>query len=104
MNNSIVLQALAQLVGVAPISEYRFHATRKWRFDYAWPEQKVALEIEGGVWTGGRHVRPKGYLRDIEKYNAAAVAGWRILRCTPTGVLNGEMVRAIREAINKTEN
>lgn len=66
-----------------PEPEFRFNPDRKWRFDYAWPASKVALEVEGGVWTEGRHTRGKGFLADIEKYNCAACRGWRILRCTP---------------------
>lgn len=65
-----------------PIPEYRFHPKRRWRFDYAWPEYLVAVELEGGVWSNGRHVRPKGFEGDCEKYNAAAVRGWRVLRFT----------------------
>lgn len=42
------------------IKEHKFHPIRKWRFDYAIPEHKIALEVEGGVWTGGRHTSPKG--------------------------------------------
>lgn len=60
--------------------EHRFHPTRKWRFDVAWPERRVAVELEGGVWTRGRHTRGAGYRRDMEKYNTAAAMGWTILR------------------------
>ena len=60
------------------VKEYLFHPTRKWRFDYAIPDHKIALEVEGGVWTGGRHTRPQGFLSDIEKYNAGTLLGWRI--------------------------
>ena len=67
----------------APVTEHRFHPSRKWRFDYAWPDVKVALEVEGGVWTGGRHTSSTGFLKDMEKYNAAATLGWVILRFTP---------------------
>lgn len=69
-----------------PVPEYKFHPTRKWLFDFAWPEQKVALEIEGGAWTGGRHTRGKGYESDCAKYSEAAVLGWKVLRVT-TGML-----------------
>lgn len=62
--------------------EYRFHDTRRWRFDFAWPERNVAVEIEGGVWTRGRHTRGKGFENDCEKYNAAVLLGWRVLRFT----------------------
>lgn len=53
---------------------------RKWRLDFAWVSQKVALEIEGGVWMRGRHVRPAGFIADCEKYNAATLNGWRVYR------------------------
>lgn len=66
-----------------PQTEYRFHPTRRWRFDLAWPEAKVAVELDGGVWTRGRHVRAKGYEADLEKINAAIERGWVVLRYTP---------------------
>jgi hypothetical protein len=66
----------------APEREYRFDGRRKWRFDFAWPAQKVAVEVEGGIWANGRHVRGLGFSNDCEKYNAAAAQGWRILRVT----------------------
>ena len=70
-----------------PTLEYRFDAKRRWRFDYAWPAQKVALEVEGGVFTRGRHTRGAGFLKDIDKYNAATLAGWKVLRVTPKELL-----------------
>jgi len=69
-----------------PQQEYRFEPSRRWRFDWSWPQQKVALEIEGGVWTRGRHTRPKGFLGDLEKYNHATKLGWRVFRCTPDSI------------------
>lgn len=77
-------ERLLRSVGLpAPVREHRFHPVRRWRFDYAWIEHKVALEVEGGVWTGGRHTRGAGFLGDIEKYNAAVLAGWRVVRVVP---------------------
>jgi|TARA_R110000824_G_scaffold75309_4_gene191222 very-short-patch-repair endonuclease len=72
--------------------EYRFHPVRRWRFDFAWVEQKVALEIEGGVWSGGRHTNPKGFINDCEKYNSAIVLGWHVLRCTSLHIKSGQMI------------
>ena len=70
--------------------EYRFHPVRKWRFDFAWPEYKIALEIEGGVWLTGkrksRHLTGKGFTQDIIKYNEAACLGWIVIRVTPDQV------------------
>jgi hypothetical protein len=51
-----------------PIREFRFHPERRWRFDYAWPGAWLAVEVEGGVWTRGRHLRGAGFIRDCEKY------------------------------------
>ena len=83
----------------APVREFRFHATRKWRFDYAWPKQRVALEIEGGVWTGGRHTSGSGFVKDMEKYNAAALAGWRVFRVTPNHLRSVLTVGMLQGAI-----
>ena len=63
-----------------PEREYRFHPVRRWRFDMAWPDAMLAAEVEGGVWTRGRHTRGAGYVADCEKYNAATMLGWRVLR------------------------
>lgn len=65
-----------------PVNEHKFAPPRKWRFDFAWPAERLAVELEGGVWSGGRHTRPAGFEADVEKYNCATVEGWRVLRCT----------------------
>jgi hypothetical protein len=76
-----------------PEPEYRFaHAQgRRFRLDLAWWQtpKKWALEFEGGVWTRGRHIRPRGFVADIEKYNLAALLGYFVLRCTPEQVESG---------------
>lgn len=77
-----------------PVREFRFCA-RKWRIDLAWPEEKLAVEIEGGVWTKGRHTRPKGFLGDLEKYNSLSLLGWSLLRFTPQQVRTGEAVTVV---------
>lgn len=82
-----------------PVREHRFHGTRRWRFDYAWPAQMVALEVEGGVWTGGRHTRGAGYLGDVDKYNEAALLGWLVLRCTPSK-LRTQGLALLQRAVN----
>jgi hypothetical protein len=66
--------------------EHRFHIDRRWRFDRAWLGEKIAFEIEGGTWSGGRHTRGAGYILDCEKYNVAESLGWHVFRVT------GEMV------------
>jgi len=71
-----------------PHYAYHFHPSRKWEFDFAWPDQKLAVEIEGGIWIRGRHNRGAGYEQDCEKYNQAVLLGWRVLRFTPEMVEN----------------
>jgi len=82
-----------------PVREFRFHKTRKWRFDFCWPDHKLAVEIEGGVWTRGRHTRGSGFTQDAEKYNAAALDGWKVLRFTGTQVMHGEARLAVEAAL-----
>lgn len=72
-----------------PVAEHRFHPKRKWRFDWAWPLELVAVEVEGGAWTGGRHTRGSGFEKDLEKYAEAVILGWRVLRVTPKQVRDG---------------
>ena len=95
----IVLALCARLDVPVPTPEYVFAAPRRWRFDFAWRRQKLALEVEGGIWIAGRHSRGKGMLADMTKYNAAAIRGWRVLRCTPSTLISGvEAVKACLEA------
>ncbi len=81
------------------IKEFKFHPTRKWRFDYAIPVHKIAVEVEGGVWTGGRHTSPKGFLNDMEKYNTATLMGWRVFRTIPDELCTNATLQLLRKAI-----
>ena len=78
-----------------PESEYRFHPERKWRFDFAFPDRMLAIEIEGR----GRHQSFSGFAKDIEKYNTAAKMGWRILRYTPQMVFRGDAINDVLEIL-----
>lgn len=80
-----------------PDPEHRFHPVRKWRFDFAWPDMLLAVEIEGGTWANGRHNRAQGYEGDCEKYNAAVMVGWRVLRFTGDMVRDGRMAATLRQ-------
>ncbi len=84
MAYEIFEKILDKMIKIKPIKEYKFHNTRKWRIDYAWPEQKLAIEIEGGIWSNGRHTRSKGFINDIEKYNEIVLYGFSLLRI-PSG-------------------
>ena len=84
-----------------PEREYRFHPTRRWRFDFAWPDVMLAVEVEGGTWSQGRHTRGSGYAADCEKYNEAALLGWRVLRFTADMVNNWSALETVREALRE---
>lgn len=79
--------------------EYQFHKPRRWRFDLAFVALRVAVECEGGVWTGGRHTSPVGFQRDIEKYNRATMDGWRVLRYAAPMIRSGEAALEIAKFI-----
>ena len=82
------------LGGAELVKEHRFHPERKWRFDYAHLPTKTAIEINGGVWSGGRHNRGAGYLRDREKVNTAQMLGWKVFELG-TGQVTPANVQAI---------
>lgn len=85
-----------------PEVEYRFHPPRRWRFDMAWPDVKLAVEVEGGTWVGGRHVRPSQFEADCEKYNQAAIDGWRVIRVTGDMVHDGRALATVEAALAAT--
>ena len=81
--------------------EYRFDVSRRWRFDFAFPLQRVALEIEGGIWCGGRHTRGLGFEADVEKYNQATLLGWRVFKATGRMVKRGEAIQLLKQALEE---
>ena len=89
---------------VTCVRELKFHPVRRWRFDYAIPEHKIAVEVEGGVWTQGRHTRPRGFLGDMDKYNTATALGWRVLRVTPDTLTTGATLDLIRRTIESADS
>lgn len=82
-----------------PEREFRFHPKRRWRFDMAWPKRMLAAEYEGGIYANGRHTRGKGYEGDLEKYNAAMLLGWRVLRFSARHVTSGDALSMIERAL-----
>ncbi len=99
MTSTIFTQLCTQSGLPKPVPEFRFHPTRKWRFDFAFVDHKVALEVEGAIWTGGRHTRGKGFTNDMIKYNSAGAMGWIVLRCQPSELLRTATLDYIRQAI-----
>ena len=83
--------------GLNPEREWRFDAVRKWRFDFYFPSNKLAVEVEGGY--NGRHQRG-GFSKDMEKYNAAARKGIMVLRYTTQDVIRGDAINEVLEVLN----
>lgn len=101
LNADILIKLIADDFKLEAVKEYRFaaeivghgkglrerlkaHNLKDWRFDVAIPCKKIAIEFEGGVFNNSRHVRGLGYIGDLDKYNAATVNGWKVIRYTHT--------------------
>lgn len=86
----------------APVRELVFHTPRygekkhRWRADFAWPSALLLVEVEGGSYGRGRHVRPLGFRADCVKYNVAALYGWTVLRFTSDMIKDGTAVTLIK--------
>lgn len=96
-------EMLAQIraAGLAePVCEHRFLPGRRFRLDFAWPEQRLGVEVHGGVWTHGRHTRGAGFARDREKMNYAVMAGWRVLEFISDDVRTGAALGWIEEFLH----
>lgn len=85
------------------VKEHIFHPVRKWRFDFAWPDLKLAVEVEGGIHSNGRHVRGAGFEEDCRKYGAAMELGWNVYRCTGGMVKSGEALKTIDRLVGMAE-
>jgi len=84
-----------------PEREHRFDPVRRWRLDFAWPAFMVAAEVEGLTREGGRHQRMAGFEKDAEKYTAAQLAGWTLLRFTSRMVRSAQAIRVIEIALQR---
>ena len=76
--------------------------TRKWKADFAWPDIRLLVEIEGGTRSGrSRHTKGEGFQRDCEKYNTAALLGWVVLRFTSEDVEMGRALSTVEAYMEK---
>lgn len=82
-----------------PVRELKFHPARRWRFDFAFVDEKIAVEVEGGVFSGGRHTRGSGFVKDCEKYNEATRLGWRVFRVTGDMIKTGYALRLLESVL-----
>src|SRR5204863_197784 len=89
---------LKTLFGEEGVPEYRFHPVRRWRFDLAFLDKKIAFEVEGGTWIRGKHTHPIGYQKDCVKFNAAARLGWQVYRLTPSMITEDYLASLFSES------
>ncbi len=101
----MMLAAVESKAGVRGVEEFRFHPVRRWKFDLAWPALMVAFEREGMARRGGksRHTTFTGFQDDCEKYNAAAILGWRVIRGNVKMIANGTALVAVLDAIEAAQ-
>lgn len=97
-----VCDALAEsmrLAGIPSVErEFKFHPVRRWRFDIVARAHSLAVEVDGGAFTGG-HSRGAAYAKECQKFNEAVLCGWRVLRVTPGMVKDGTALALVRRAI-----
>lgn len=89
-----------------PATQFKFCDTRRWQTDFAWPEKKILVEIEGGIWRrdrfgnwAGAHSHPLNILRDIEKYNHMALLGYRLFRFSDRELKDGSAIEMMRKVL-----
>ncbi|KXU39018.1 hypothetical protein AXE65_10760, partial [Ventosimonas gracilis] len=75
---------------------------KDWRFDFALPAYNLAIEIEGGSWTNGRHTRGKGFSEDLIKYDAAMRLGFNVYRCDSRMVQSGQALQTVQRLIERS--
>lgn len=79
-----------------PMREAELIPGRKWRFDFYFPKDNLAVEIEGATKYGrSRHSRGEGFEEDCRKYNAASLQGIKLLRFTTEMVIAGEAIDTV---------
>ncbi len=100
--NDLEIEFLQQikLAGLPePIREHRF-SERRWRFDFAYPDRKIAVEVHGATWANGRHNRGKGFASDREKMNTAQMLGWLVIEVTADHVKSGLALQWLEEILS----
>lgn len=105
----IVLAYFAECGLPTPSTEFKFHPTRKWRFDFAWNEfysgsgytvrPMLALEVQGGIFIAGRHSRGAALVKEWEKLNAAAEMGYRIIYFQPSELCTQATIDLIKRCL-----
>lgn len=88
-------------LGIEYVREYHFCPTRKFRFDFYIPSASLGIEVDGSVWTNGRHTRGSGYVKDLEKFNLAIELSVKVLRYSTEMVMSGVAISQIEPILNQ---
>lgn len=83
------------------VREYKPIEGRRYRIDFAWPDIQVAVEVEGGSWSGGRHTTGQGFSDDCQKYNLLTTQGWSVLRYPSNLIKDGSACVQIKEFVER---
>lgn len=94
-----LLEQISKALLAPPQTQHKFHPSRKWLFDFAWPEYMLACEVQGGTFIRGAHSRGKSMQKDMEKLNAAQNAGWRVIQVDTEMVRDGRALEIIKGSI-----
>ena len=95
----VILATALRALKVEFEQEFKFHPTRKWSADFHLKGKKVLVEVEGGIWSNGRHTRGKGYLGDLEKYNTATMMGYQVIRFSTEQVKSDKAIEKIEKLV-----
>lgn len=103
-NAELLLAVQLEQAGIPFEREFRFAPPRRWRADFriiAFSDEDLPtlVEVDGGAYVAGRHTRGAGFENDAEKVSAAAILGYRVIRCTPRQVEDGRCLSWIRQAL-----
>jgi len=92
-----------RVLGKLPLmeSQYQFNPDRRWRADFAFVEEKILVEIEGGIWINGGHNRGARMIEDMNRQNWAVLHGWRCFRFADKHVKSGEAITIVESALNQ---
>ena len=76
-----------------------FWRDRAWRLDFAWPTQRLAVEVQGGLFVQGRHTRGAALAAEYERHNEATLRNWRVLYVTAEQIADGSALAWIERAL-----
>jgi very-short-patch-repair endonuclease len=99
LEDDLWLRMVANDLDVGWERDQPFVLYRDWRFDFVHHGYRIAVEVEGGTYSGGRHTTGTGYQGDCEKYNEATLNGYLLLRFTSKDIHNGKAVDTIERAV-----